>query len=98
MQREWHDAVDAPRVRHGFSRKQSAERPGQVRAARVLHARDRVGERIVVMDTGVFSGHQRMTSAWIAFRDFVERTEDLPVSMLVKGACATDPGADVVAA
>ena len=39
-----------------------------------------------------------MTDGWIAFRDFVERTEDLPISMLVKGACATDPGDDVVAA
>ena len=33
-----------------------------------------------------------MADAWIAFRDFVERTEDLPVSMLVRRACLTDPG------
>jgi len=39
-----------------------------------------------------------MTEAWIAFRDFVRRTEDLPVAFLVKGACANDPGDDVVAA
>ena len=50
------------------------------------------------MDTGLFTGRQRMTDAWIAFRDFVERTEDLPISMLVRGACATDPGDEVVAA
>ena len=55
---------------------------------RVAAERPEMCARIVVMDTGVFSGHQRMTDAWIAFRDFVERTEDLPVSMLVKGACA----------
>ncbi len=54
--------------------------------------------RIVVMDTGIFNGHQRMTDAWLTFRDFVRRTEDLPVSMLVKGACAIEPTADVVAA
>jgi len=54
--------------------------------------------RIVVMDTGIFSGHQRMTDAWIAFRDFVERTEDLPVAFLVKGACAIEPPDEVVAA
>jgi haloalkane dehalogenase len=65
---------------------------------RVAAERPEMCARIVVMDTGVFSGHQRMTDAWIAFRDFVERTEDLPVSMLVQGACATDPGAEVVAA
>ena len=54
--------------------------------------------RIVVMDTGVFDGRQRMSEAWLKFRDFVERTEDLPVSMLVRGACATDPGDEVAAA
>jgi haloalkane dehalogenase len=55
-------------------------------------------ERIVIMDTGLFTGHQRMSGAWNAFRDFVERTEDLPVGFLVKGACKTDPGEEVIAA
>jgi haloalkane dehalogenase len=54
--------------------------------------------RLVVMDTGTFSGRQRMTEAWKAFRDFVERTEDLPISFLVRGACKTDPGDEVAAA
>ena len=31
------------------------------------------------MDTGLFTGHQRMSDAWTTFRDFVERTEDLPI-------------------
>jgi pimeloyl-ACP methyl ester carboxylesterase len=35
-------------------------------------------ERIVILDTGLFTGRQRMTDAWLAFRDFVARTEDLP--------------------
>ncbi len=52
--------------------------------------------RLVILDTGLFTGHQRMTDAWIAFRDFVERTEDLPVGFLVRGACKRDPGDDVV--
>jgi haloalkane dehalogenase len=55
-------------------------------------------ERIVVLDTGLFTGHQRMTDAWTAFRDFVERTEDLPVGFLVRGACKNDPGDAVIAA
>jgi haloalkane dehalogenase len=59
--------------------------------------RERI-ERIVILDTGLFTGHQRMTDAWIAFRDFVARTEDLPVGMLVRGACKTDPGEQVIAA
>jgi haloalkane dehalogenase len=59
--------------------------------------RERIA-RIVILDTGLFTGHQRMTDAWIAFRDFVARTEDLPVGMLVRGACKNDPGDDVIAA
>jgi haloalkane dehalogenase len=55
-------------------------------------------ERIVILDTGLFTGRQRMTDAWTAFRDFVERTEDLPVGMLVRGACHEDPGDEVIAA
>lgn len=55
-------------------------------------------ERIVILDTGLFTGHQRMTDAWTAFRDFVERTEDLPVGFLVRGACKNDPGEEVIAA
>ncbi|MGZ4169288.1 MAG: alpha/beta fold hydrolase, partial [Solirubrobacteraceae bacterium] len=49
------------------------------------------------LDTGLFTGHQPMTDAWNAFRDFVERTEDLPIGLLVRGACKRDPGAEVIA-
>ena len=62
----------------------------------VEHA-DRV-DRIVVCNTGLFTGEQRMSDTWRAFRDFVEATEDLPVGQLVRGGCATDPGEAVVAA
>jgi haloalkane dehalogenase len=55
-------------------------------------------ERIVILDTGLFTGRQRMTDAWTAFRDFVERTEDLPIGFLVRGACKHDPGDAVIAA
>jgi haloalkane dehalogenase len=58
---------------------------------------DRIA-RIVVLDTGLFTGHQKMTDAWRAFRDFVQRTEDLPVGFLVRGACKHDPGGQVIAA
>jgi haloalkane dehalogenase len=58
---------------------------------------DRI-ERLVIMDTGLFSGRQKMTDAWLAFHDFVARTEDLPVGFLVRGACKTDPGDAVIAA
>jgi len=55
-------------------------------------------ERLVILDTGLFTGSQRMSEAWLAFRDFVARTEDLPVGMLVRGGCKNDPGDAVVAA
>lgn len=55
-------------------------------------------DRIVVMDTGLFTGHQTMSDAWTMFRDFVERTEDLPIGMLVRGGCHRDPGDEVIAA
>jgi haloalkane dehalogenase len=58
---------------------------------------DRVG-RIVVLDTGLFTGHQPMSDAWMRFRAFVERTEDLPTGMLVRRACFSDPGDEVIAA
>ena len=65
---------------------------------RVAAERPELCARLVVMDTGVFDGRQRMSDAWIAFRDFVERAEDLPISMLVRNACATDPGDEIAAA
>ncbi len=54
--------------------------------------------RIVIMETGPFTGHQRMSEAWFKFRDFVRDNEDVPVGMLVRGACKTDPGDEVIAA
>jgi haloalkane dehalogenase len=54
--------------------------------------------RIVIMETGPFTGHQRMSDAWFAFRDFVRDNEDLPIGVLVRGGCRSDPGDDVIAA
>lgn len=53
--------------------------------------------RAVILDTGLFTGHQKMTDAWMAFRNFVEATEDLPIGMLVRGGCHVDPGDAVIA-
>jgi haloalkane dehalogenase len=58
---------------------------------------DRV-DRLVLMDTGVFTGEQPMSDAWHQFRAFVERTEELPISLLVRRGCHTDPGDEVAAA
>ena len=55
-------------------------------------------DRLVVMDTGVLTGRQRMSAAWHTFADFVRRTEVLPISLLVRRGCHTDPGDEVGAA
>jgi haloalkane dehalogenase len=55
---------------------------------RVATERPERFSRLVILDTGFFTGHQKMSDAWFKFRDFVERTEDLPISMLVRNACA----------
>jgi haloalkane dehalogenase len=62
-----------------------------------LEAPQRVS-RFVAMDTGLFTGRQHMSNGWYAFRDFVARTEDLPIGMLIKNACATDVPDEVIAA
>jgi haloalkane dehalogenase len=53
--------------------------------------------RIVILDTGLFTGHQPMSEAWMAFRNFIERTEDVPIGLLVRRACKRDPGDEVIA-
>lgn len=51
--------------------------------------------RLVILDTGLFTGRQYMSDAWKAFRDFVEQTEDLPIELLIRGACLIDHGPEV---
>ena len=58
---------------------------------------DRVS-RLVAMDTGVFTGHQKMSDGWLRFRDFVARTPDLPIARLITGACKVAPPSEVLAA
>jgi haloalkane dehalogenase len=58
---------------------------------------DRIS-RLVIMETGPFTGRQRMSKAWLAFREFVRNTEDVPVGFLVRGGSKHEPGDDVIAA
>lgn len=62
-----------------------------------LECPERVG-RFVVMDTGVFTGRQRMSGEWLNFRDFVARTPDVPVGMLIERATATELPPEVISA
>jgi haloalkane dehalogenase len=58
---------------------------------------DRVA-RIVILDTGLFTGEQAMSAEWHRFAAFVERTEDLPTGLVVRRGCHRDPGDEVAAA
>lgn len=58
---------------------------------------ERVG-RIVAMDTGVFTGHQKMPARWHLFRKFVEKVPNVPVKRLVQGGCKNSPPPEVLAA
>jgi haloalkane dehalogenase len=60
----------------------------------VQHA-DRVG-RLVILNTGLFTG--RVSKGFMAWREFAERTPDLPIGMIIQGATTTDLPAEVVAA
>src|SRR6478672_4683336 len=59
----------------------------------VEHA-DRVG-RLVVMNTGLFTG--RVSKGFMAWREFAERTPDLPIGMIMQGATTTDLSPEVIA-
>jgi haloalkane dehalogenase len=60
----------------------------------VEHA-DRVG-RLVIMNTGLFTG--RVSKGFMAWREFAERTPDLPIGMLMQGATTTDLAPEIIAA
>jgi haloalkane dehalogenase len=54
--------------------------------------------RLVPMNTFVPTGNAEMPDAWYEFHDFVERVDELPVSMFVENATATDLSEEVLAA
>jgi haloalkane dehalogenase len=60
----------------------------------VEHA-DRVGG-LVILNTGLFSG--RVSKGFMAWRDFVERTPDLPIGQIIQGGTATELPPEIVAA
>ena len=53
---------------------------------------------MVIMDTGLFTGEQPMSDAWKTFRDFVERTEDLPIGFWSRAPARASMADEVPAA
>jgi haloalkane dehalogenase len=60
----------------------------------VEHA-DQVG-RLAIMNTGLFTG--RVSKGFMAWREFAERTPDMPIGMIMQSATTTDLSAEVLAA
>jgi haloalkane dehalogenase len=58
---------------------------------------DRIA-RIVVLDTVLDPTEVWISERWVEFREFVERTEDLPVGWVMRATCHNDPGDQVLAA
>ena len=54
--------------------------------------------RLVVLNTGLFTGRGSMSESWMGFRNWVERTPDLPVDFLMARSEAHPWGADLLAA
>ncbi|MCB0857516.1 MAG: alpha/beta fold hydrolase [Solirubrobacterales bacterium] len=54
--------------------------------------------RLVAMDTGLFTGYQKMTDNWNHFRDFIASHRDVRVDMPIQGGCATEVPEDVMEA
>jgi haloalkane dehalogenase len=54
--------------------------------------------RLVAMDTGLFTGYQKMSDDWNHFRDFIASHRDVKVDMPIRGGCATELPDEVVAA
>jgi haloalkane dehalogenase len=52
--------------------------------------------RLVVLNTGLFTG--RVSKGFMAWRDFAERTPDLPIGRIIQGGTTTDLPPEVVAA
>lgn len=60
----------------------------------VEHA-EQVG-RLVILNTGLFTG--KVSKGFMAWREFAERTPDLPIGMIMQGATTTDLSPEIVAA
>jgi haloalkane dehalogenase len=54
--------------------------------------------RLVVMDTGIFTGEQTMSDEWLRFRAFVARHPDVPIQRLIRGGCKRPVPEEVLAA
>ena len=70
---------------------------GPIGVGTALAHRERIS-RIVLLDTALDPRDVWMNDTWVRFREYVERTEDLPIGVMMRTTCVRDPGDDVIAA
>jgi haloalkane dehalogenase len=54
--------------------------------------------RVVIGNTGLPTGHERPTDAFLAWQEFSRETDHFPVGAIVNGGCTSDLPAEVIAA
>ena len=54
--------------------------------------------RLVVANTGLPTGHGKMSEAFLAWQKFSQETDNFPVGGIINGGCATDLSPEVIAA
>jgi len=69
---------------------------GPVGLRTATERRDRF-RRLVIMNTGIYSGGGRVSKAFAAWREFVEGNPDLPIDLVMRGAAVTTWDAEVLA-
>lgn len=82
------DLRDATLVVHDWS--------GPIGLTVALAKPDRIA-RLVILDTFIDFREAWISEAWVRFREFVERSEDLPVGALMRTACFHEPAEAVLA-
>lgn len=55
-------------------------------------------DRLVAMDTGVFTGYQEMSDDWNRFRDFITAHPDVRIDMPMQGGAVSELAPEVIAA
>ena len=70
---------------------------GMIGLPLTLARQDRIA-RTVILDTVLDPTEVWISERWVAFREFVERTDDLPVGWMMRATCHNDPGDAVIAA
>lgn len=71
---------------------------GGMLGLRIAAFNDQRFQSIIVSNTGLAPGGQKMPEEWIQFRDFCEKARKLPISRLIQSGCQTRLSSEIKAA